>query len=116
MSEKVEGELKVFSSILLQDYIRLMTAAVYIQTADTPCGGVKFKISADTYEKMCAEPLKAPLIGLTLVYDAATEVLTGQADEAFIRQYDNKIMNSVALKYFEDYRHRYASYINYLEN
>lgn len=114
MSEEVKGVLEKFSPLLLQDYIRLMTAACYIKS-ENKTSGVRFKMLAEHYEKMRAEPLQAPLIGLTLDYDAAASVLTVTADEKFLALYENKIMNNVALQYFDVYGKRYENYISYQE-
>ena len=65
--EKPETELEVFSPLSLMEYVRLMTAAHYINQG-TNSGVARFKISAENYAKMNDEPLKAPLIGLTFNY------------------------------------------------
>ena len=108
--EKPETELEVFSPISMQEYVRLMTAAHYIEKGKD-AGAARFKISAENYEKMDAEPLKAALIGLTLVYKPAEQILEVTADEAFNHAYENKIMNEVARVFAVNYRNRYASKI-----
>ena len=81
--EKPETELEVFSPLSLMEYVRLMTAAHYINQG--PNSGVaRFKISTENYAKMNAEPLKAPLIGLTFNYNDAEQTLEVCADEAFL--------------------------------
>lgn len=108
--EKPETELEIFSPILLQDYIRLMTAAHYIEKgAEAPAA--RFKISAENFTKMEAEPLKAALIGLTLTYLEKEQVLEVTADENFKHLYENKIMNEVARVFAVNYGKRYASTI-----
>ena len=54
-------ELEVFSSILLQEYIRLMTAADYVKHENN-LSGAKFAVSEDNYKKMMEEPLQTALI------------------------------------------------------
>ncbi len=115
MSEKVEGELKVFSAVLLQEYIRLMTAAHYINNGASTEKGVRFVMAPDVYEKMRAEPLQASLLGMTLDYMPESQCLSVKADAEFVAQFDNKIMKEVALKYAEDYKNRYASFVKIAE-
>jgi len=107
--EKVEGELKIFSPILIGEYIRQMTAAQYIISPETK--EVEFLMSNENYNKFAAAPQKAPLMGLTLSYTPESQTLTVTAGEDFIAQFKNKIMNDMALKYAEDYKSRYASFI-----
>jgi hypothetical protein len=114
MSEKVEGVLEMFSPVLLQEYIRLMTAAVYIKHENN-CEYAEFVITPDNYHKIEAEPLKATLIGLDLAYDETNGKLRVVPDAGFLKLYENKIMNGVALKYFDDYGVRYANYITCTE-
>lgn len=103
-------ELEVFSSLSLQEYIRLMTAAYYLQN-EQKCDGAKFKISAENYAKMLEEPLQMPLIGLNLTYDDKSETLTAVPTEDFLHQYDNKIMAEVIAQYHNNYKNRYVSRI-----
>ena len=106
--ESPTTELEVFSSISLQEYIRLMTAAYYLQHQNR-CDGAKFAISPENYAKMLEEPLKMPLIGLSLDYDADKGILTSVPSADFLHQYDNKIMADVVSQYYEKYKVRYAS-------
>ena len=108
-------ELEVFSSISMQEYIRLMTAAFYIKR-EGKCDGVKFRISAENYTKMLEESLQMPLIGLTLTFDAESGTLTAVPSEDFLHQYDNKIMAEVVSQYYDNYKNRYASRILLAEN
>lgn len=108
--EKPETELEVFSALSLLEYIRLMTAAHYInQGVDS--GAARFAISPDDFAKMDAEPLKTPLIGLSLNYKPDEKILEVTADEAFLHLYENKIMNEVARVFAVNYKKRYASRI-----
>ena len=109
MSE-LDSELGVFSEILVQQYIRLMTAAVY-HRSDKKIIGAKFKISSQNYIQMMQEPVKASLIGLDLQYDEANEILSVVPDAEFLEEFENNIMHDVALKFYDTYRQRYASYI-----
>lgn len=102
--------LEVFSSILLQEYIRTMTAAQYIKNDDNPTN-VKFNISAENYAKMIAEPLQVALLDLTLEYDSTVEVLTVVPGQEFLEHYHNKIMRDVALQFSEQYKDRYKNFI-----
>ncbi len=108
--EKPETELEVFSPLSFMEYVRLMTAAHYINQG-AGSGAARFKISAENYAKMNAEPLKTPLIGLTLNYNDAEQILEVCADEAFLHLYENKIMNEVARVFAVNYKNRYASVI-----
>ncbi len=108
--EKPETELEVFSPISMQEYIRLMTAAHYIEKGKD-AGAARFKISSENFEKMNEEPLKAALIGLTLTYKKAEQILEVVADSAFNETYENKIMNEVARTFAVNYRNRYKSKI-----
>ena len=103
-------ELEVFSSLSIQEYIRLMTAAYYLQN-EKKCNGAMFKVSAENYAKMLEEPLQMPLIGLTLTFDAQKETLTAVPNEDFLNQYDNKIMAEVVSQYYNNYKNRYVSRI-----
>ena len=112
--ESPTSELEVFSSLSMQEYIRLMTAAYYLQH-DNKCVGAMFKISAENYAKMLSEPLHTPLIGLTLTFNTGQETLTAVPTEDFLHQYDNKIMAEVIEQYHNNYKNRYASRLLLLE-
>ncbi len=108
--EHPETELEVFSPLSIQEYIRLMTAAHYINLG-SDSGAARFSIAPENFAKMDSEPLKAALIGLNLKYNAAEQVLEVTADEAFLHLYENKIMNEVARVFAVNYKNRYASKI-----
>lgn len=110
--ESPKTELEIFSSILLQEYVRLMTVADYIKRAeDFKCA--RFRIKSEDYDKMMQEPLQTALIGLELSF--AADVLTVVPDAELLKQYDNKIMREVALMFWDNYKNRYAGYINIIE-
>lgn len=111
MAEEVKGELEVFSSLLLQEYIRLMTIATYI-TKDNNVSCVKFSVQQDIYDKIMDEDIKAPLIGLQLNF--VNDVLEVSADNDLLSLYENKIMRDVSLTYFDKYATRYSRYIKYI--
>ena len=113
--EEVKGQLEVFSAILLQQYIRLQTAAV-CQCAEKICQEAKFKIAPDVYEKMVAEPLQTALLGLQLNYDTITQILTVVPDDEFLAEFTNNIMRDVALQYVDAYKNRYEKYITFVGN
>ena len=108
--EAPKTELEIFSSISLQEYIRLMTAAHYLQHQNQ-CESAKFTITAENYAKMMEEPLKMPLIGLILHYDDKANLLTVIPSDDFLHQYDNKIMADVVNQFYNNYKMRYASRI-----
>ena len=110
--EAPKSELEVFSSILLQEYIRLMTAADYVRHENN-LSGVKFAISEENYAKMMAEPLQTALIGLDLQF--VDDVLTVVPSEDFLKQYENKIMKEVVLMFWDNYKNRYAKFIKIIE-
>jgi len=105
-------ELKIFSPILMFEYIRLMTAAEYIKHEGNCCGA-KFSITEENYKKMMEESLKTALIGLDLQFTA--NVLTVRANKDFLQQYENKIMKEVVLMFGNNYKNRYAQYIKIIE-
>lgn len=105
-------KLKVFSPLLMLEYIRLMTAAQYVKD-DNSHSGTKFSISEENYQKMMSEPLKTALIGLD--YRFENNVLTVTASEDFLKQYENKIMREVATTFCNNYKNRYAEYISIIE-
>lgn len=110
----VDGELKVFAPILIQQYVRMQTAAHYI-SSDGNEKKTKFRISPENYKKMTDEPLQAMLIGLELEYDKGKEILTVCPDAEFISEFQNSIMHDVALQYADIYDNRYASVIKVTE-
>lgn len=108
-------KLQVFSSLLLQQHIRLVTAAVYWRS-DEQVKTAVFAMTAENYAQMMAEPLQALLINLQLDYDAASERLTVTGNDKFFAEYANPNMKDVALQHFEKYHDRYADYIRFVEN
>ena len=106
-------ELKVFSSILLQEYIRLMTAADYVGCGEKDIKGTKFAISEENYRKMMAEPLQTALIGLDIHFSDG--ILTAIPSEDFLKQYENKIMKEVVQMFAVNYKKRYAEFIKIIE-
>lgn len=110
MAEEVNGELEVFSPLLLQEYIRLMTIATYINN-ENKVNCVKFSVKQDVYDKIMEEELKAPLIGLKLNF--GNDILEVSADNDLLSLYENKIMRDVSLNYFDRYAKRYDKYITY---
>ena len=105
-------ELEVFSSILLQEYIRLMTVADYAKHENN-LSGAKFAINKENFDKMMAEPLQTAFIGLDLKF--ADDVLTVVPSEELLKQYENKIMKEVVLMFWDNYKNRYAKYIKIIE-
>ena len=105
-------KLEVFSSILLQEYIRLMTAAEYVR-GEGNIKAAKFAINEENYQKITAEPLQTALIGLNIHY--ADGVLTAVPSEDFLKQYENKIMKEVVQMYANNYKNRYAEFITIIE-
>ena len=106
--------LEVFSPILIQEYVRLMTAAHYIKSEDKSCG-LKFKISPEYYQQIAECQTHAPWINLNIDYDDKQGILSVSANEAFIKSYENKIQNEVALKFEEHNQKRYSKYIQKLD-
>lgn len=105
-----DSELKVFSAILMQQYIRLMTAALY-HRSEKQIIGASFKISAQNYAKMREDESQTSLIGLDLKYDEQQNLLHATPDAEFLEEFENNIMRDVALKFYDTNMHRYASYI-----
>ena len=105
-------ELEVFSAILLQEYIRLMTVATYIQN-DNNINGAKFSITGENYAKMLNEPLQSGLIGLNLQFE--NDILTVIPNPKVLQQYNNKILKEVVLTFLNNYKNRYAKYIKIIE-
>lgn len=111
--ESPTEELKVFSSILLQEYIRLMTAADYVNHEEKGAKGTKFAISEENYQKIMAEPLQTALIGLDVHF--SNGVLTAIPSADFLKQYENKIMKEVVQMFANNYKNRYATFIEIIE-
>lgn len=109
--EVPKEELKIFSPILLQEYIRLLTAAAWLDAKDAGAdfNGAKFNVSEDTYQKIIQAPLQTTLIGLKL--DFENGILTAVPDDFFKKQYENKIMAEVARTFRNNYLNRYKSFI-----
>lgn len=110
--EAPTSELETFSSILLQEYIRLMTAAEYIKHENN-ISAAKFQMSKENYERMMEYPLQTALIGLSLNF--ADDVLSVVPSAEFMLQYDNAIMKEVVLLFDTNYKNRYAKYIKIID-
>ena len=107
---ETDKTLEVFSAILIEQYIRLMTAAVY-HRSEKQTVGANFKISAENYAKMREDESQTSLIGLDLKYDEQQNLLHVTPDAEFLEEFENNIMRDVALKFYDTNMHRYASYI-----
>ena len=112
-----EEELPIaenFSPILIEEYLRLMTAAHYIQNEDkkTP---VRYEISPEYYEQVKNCPIQAPLIGMSLNYDETSKTLSVSVDEDFLHMYENKIQEEVALNFQIVNTKRYSKFIKVLD-
>lgn len=112
--EKVNQELSVFSSLLVQEYVRIMTMAHYFKTQDKD-KTAKFHVSAEHYDAMVHTDLAMPLIGLKLEYDQEKNILSVIPDEKLIEHYDTQIMKEVVDQYYDSYKNRYKSYIFLIE-
>ena len=110
MKEDILSETEIFYPILIEEYIRLITAAFHIQNQDdnTP---VQFKISKEHYQQIINCPIQAPLIGLALSYNESSQVLSVTADKYFLTMYENKIQKEVALNFQLTNTKRYSKYI-----
>lgn len=111
MSEEELPPAKSFSPILIEEYIRLMTAAHYIRSEDKS-GSIQFKIAPDDFKAVQECHIQAPLIGLTLQYNEDSGVLTVTGSEEFTQMYENKIQEEVALNFEIVNKQRYAQWIN----
>ncbi|MBP5215468.1 MAG: hypothetical protein J6039_02800 [Alphaproteobacteria bacterium] len=107
--EAPQTKLESFSAVLIEEYIRLMTAADYLKN-EGKTGGTEFKIKPEIYEKLQAEELHNPLIGLMISYEKG--ILTATPDEEFLRNYDNKIMKEVVFMFAENYKNRYDNFVS----
>lgn len=108
--EKTNKELEVFSAILIEQYIRLMTAAVY-HRSEKQIIGADFKISPENYAKMRQDASQTSLLGLELTYNEEQNILHATPDAEFLEEFENNIMRDVALKFYDTNMHRYKSYI-----
>lgn len=111
MSEEELPPAESFSPILIEEYIRLMTAAHYIRSEDKS-GSIQFKIAPDDFKAVQECHIQAPLIGLTLQYDESNGILTVTGSEEFVQMYENKIQEEVALNFEIVNKQRYAQWIN----
>ena len=111
MTEDILPETDVFSPILIKEYIRLITAAECIKNAHNKVT-VKFKITPDVYQKLQASPIQAPLIGLITEYSEQQGILSITAEEEFIKSYENKIQEEVALNFAQRNIKRYSKFIS----
>ena len=110
MTENELPETDLFSPILIEEYIRLMTAAHCIQAKGKKLP-LQFLIREEFYVQIQNNPIHAPLIGLTLSYDNKTNILTVTATEEFCKTYENKIQEEVAINYAKVNTKRYAKFI-----
>lgn len=110
MNEEELPPLNIFSPILILEYVRLMTAAFYIRS-ENKSEPIRFRIKPEYYQQLKDCPVQAPLIGLSLEYDAEQEILSVRAGEKFIQSYENKIQNEVALNFEKTNQQRYSQYI-----
>ena len=117
MSE-VNPVLDEFFPILIENFIRFETAALYVRSreagAEVPLAA-KFKIAPEYYNQIVNNEITAPLIGLNLSYDEASSILTVEPTPYFTELYENKIMSDVALKQSEESRGRYSKFIETVE-
>lgn len=108
-----------FSPILIENYIRTETAVKNIKNDETESQGkvvaAKFKIAEEYYKQLCDCEYPAPLIGLSLNYDAESGILTVEPDEKFLEIYENQIMRDVALQQSEKCKERYSKFISVVE-
>lgn len=111
MSDKELPILDFFSPVLIQEYIRLMTAVYYIQSEDKS-GSCKFSIKPEHYNQIINHEVKGPLTGLTLNYDETQNILTVRGNEHFIKSYENKIQEEVSLKFAQENTQRYSKFIS----
>ena len=102
---------ETFSPILIEEYIRLMTAVHYLNT-ENKSSTMKFMIAPDVYEQITSCPIQAPLIGLTLNYNKEQGELTVSANEAFLKMYENKIQAEVAQNFAFANTQRYSKWIS----
>lgn len=114
MTEQVLPVLEIFSPVLLQEYIRLMTAIYYIKS-DTKSGSCKFKISSEYYNQIKSHEVQGPLTGLSLEYDEKQELLSVTGNENFIKSYENKIQEEVSLKFANENTQRYSKFISLID-
>lgn len=105
--------MEEFYPILVQNYIRFETATLFIKAKEEQrdISVARFKIAKDYYAQMSACDIQAPLIGLQLNYDEASEVLSVVPDSYFLEEYENQIMRDVALKQADLCRTRYSKFI-----
>ena len=104
--------LEMFSPLLILEYIRLMSVAAYIKH-EGALDGVRFKISADDYEKLMQEPLKTALIGIDISY--ADGKLTAIPSAKCLALYEHKVMRESVLQYWDNYGKRYENYISVID-
>ena len=115
MKEDELPATEIFSPVLIEEYIRLMTASHCIKAEDKFSPAL-FKINKDTYTQIKTYPLQAPFIGLSLSYDEAKEVLSVTPQEEFIKQYENKIQEEVALNFAIVNTKRYSKWISVISD
>lgn len=102
-------KLQIFSSILLQEYIRLMTVAVCLQNPNKD-KVVTFKMSENNYQKMLQEPLQSALLGLDVSWNNG--IVSVIPEDKTLAQYSNKVMKESLLLYCNNYKDRYSDFIS----
>lgn len=107
---ETDKTLEVFSAILIEQYIRLMTAAVY-HRSEKQIIGADFKISPENYTQMLQDASQTSLLGLELTYDEKQNILHATPDAEFLEEFENNIMRDFALKYYDENMNRYKNYI-----
>lgn len=108
--EKPADLLEVFSPLLLENHIRMLTIANCI-IAENKDEKTTFSITNDDYKKMTEYAQQSPLIGINLQYDEKTQKLSANIEQSIYDAYANKLMREVALLYKENYFHRYDKFI-----
>ncbi|MBQ9271867.1 MAG: hypothetical protein IJ218_06365 [Alphaproteobacteria bacterium] len=104
--------LEKFSPLLLLEYIRLMTVAMYLKT-EGKIDCAKFKICAADYEKLMQEPLQTALIGVETNFK--NDILSVKPTQQCLEQYNSPVMNDSVMLYYQNYGKRYQNYISLLE-
>ncbi|MBR3676129.1 MAG: hypothetical protein IKN71_03230 [Alphaproteobacteria bacterium] len=111
--ESPSTELEMFSPLLILQYIRLMSVGMYYKTEGN-AKSVKFKISAEDYERLMQEPLQTALIGIETHFENG--ILTATPSAKCLERYEHKVMKESVLQYMDCYGKRYANYIALAED
>ena len=109
--------MEKFYPILIQSYIRSVTAAQLVkkQEENKDILPVKFRINKEYYNQILESDIQTPLIGLKLSYDENNLILSVEPEAYFITEYENQIMRDVAVKQVELCRLRYSKFIEIVE-